>query len=38
MACTMAPKAIDWGSMEAIGLGEAIIEPQQHIQQREHKR
>ena len=32
------PKAVDGGDEEAVGLGEAVVEPQQRVEQREHVR
>ena len=32
------PKAIDGGNEEAVRLGDAVVEPQQRVEQREHVR
>lgn len=33
-----SPKAIDGGDEEAVRLGDAVVEPQQRVEQREHVR
>jgi hypothetical protein len=33
-----SPKAIDGGDEEAVRLGEAVVEPQQRVEQRQHVR
>ena len=33
-----SPKAIDGGNEEAVRLGDAVVEPQQPVEQREHVR
>ena len=33
-----SPKAIDAGNEEAVRLGDAVVEPQQRVEQREHVR